>query len=670
MVEGTVKARSQAQGFTIKRPRLTTLLDNSGARFLLLVAPAGYGKTTLAREWTEGREGVIWYTGGPAMADVAALAAGVAEALTARDEVAERVRILAARGQPAQGLARAVAAAVPKNTGLLVIDDYHYAAESPDADAFMSELVSLTQFRLLLTSRVRPAWITPRMAVYGEATILEMGDLAFTNEEAEQVLASEGQAAPAAIVSQARGWPAVIGLAAMRGGTSGPDAGLQAEDLYDYFAEDLFRSASPELRNRCSCSRSAATQASRWRGNCSARSTTGSWRRRRSVDSSDAVRAGSVAIHPLLRGFLLSKLRESGEPEADTAVRRVVTHLAASHLWDTCLAALTAFPSEDLIASTLSDALDGLLSSGRVATLQQWLELARSHNLTDPIFLLAEAEVALRARTDTRRTGSWRAKRETSKDADLAARAHLTAARAAHLLQDGHGVIANAERAQALATRPEIRFEALWLEFLSAAELQGEDADSLLERLEEFEDAGPDRALRMATGRGLITCEHGRPRDAAKTLDLSAPLLAHARDPLARTGFLNISAQLHCMLARYESAVNLAHELLTEARLSGLEFAGDYALAVRARRFGRDEKTPGRPTDARRAATSRSIRLRGRRRSSNSTRRTTPHRAGRHRPRNRHLANESIGRCTACSQGRIRCVSGLGHGRDWAPRIR
>ena len=32
----------------IKRPRLTRLLDETEARVILLVAPAGYGKTTLA----------------------------------------------------------------------------------------------------------------------------------------------------------------------------------------------------------------------------------------------------------------------------------------------------------------------------------------------------------------------------------------------------------------------------------------------------------------------------------------------------------------------------------------------------------------------------------------------------------------------------------------------
>ena len=58
----------------IKRPRLTKILDESEARIILLCAPAGYGKTTLARDWVATRdEPVLWYSGGPAMADVAAM---------------------------------------------------------------------------------------------------------------------------------------------------------------------------------------------------------------------------------------------------------------------------------------------------------------------------------------------------------------------------------------------------------------------------------------------------------------------------------------------------------------------------------------------------------------------------------------------------------------------
>src|SRR5665213_4431052 len=101
--EGTGTARPVAQSFIIKRPRLTKLLDESEARIILLVAPAGYGKTTLAREWLKGREGVAWYSGRPAMSDVAALASGLVVAFAtedeARDRAPERVQILATRGQ-------------------------------------------------------------------------------------------------------------------------------------------------------------------------------------------------------------------------------------------------------------------------------------------------------------------------------------------------------------------------------------------------------------------------------------------------------------------------------------------------------------------------------------------------------------------------------------------
>ena len=60
----------------IERPRLTRLLDESQGRIKMLVAPAGYGKTTLARQWLADKR-AVWYTATPASADVAALAAGL-----------------------------------------------------------------------------------------------------------------------------------------------------------------------------------------------------------------------------------------------------------------------------------------------------------------------------------------------------------------------------------------------------------------------------------------------------------------------------------------------------------------------------------------------------------------------------------------------------------------
>jgi len=45
------KAPQRTQPKIIERPRLTRQLDECAARTILLVAPAGYGKTTLARQW-------------------------------------------------------------------------------------------------------------------------------------------------------------------------------------------------------------------------------------------------------------------------------------------------------------------------------------------------------------------------------------------------------------------------------------------------------------------------------------------------------------------------------------------------------------------------------------------------------------------------------------------
>jgi len=220
MHEGTITAQPRAQIF-IKRPRLTKLLDEAGGRLLLLLAPAGYGKTTLAREWTGDRDGIGWYTGMPAMADVAGLSVGMAETLAEMcdpvpSDMVERVRILAARGHDPRGLAKAVSVGAPGGDTLLVVDDYHHAAGSADAETFFEELVALTDFRLLITSRERPSWLAARRVVYGEVAVVEMDALAFTHEEARSVLGTDEADQ---LLVEARGWPAVIGLAAMRGTT-------------------------------------------------------------------------------------------------------------------------------------------------------------------------------------------------------------------------------------------------------------------------------------------------------------------------------------------------------------------------------------------------------------------------------------------------------------------
>src|SRR3954454_23586402 len=160
--EGTMTTTHvEVAGHIIKRPRLTRILDETEARIILLCAPAGYGKTTLAREWVATRsEPVYWYSAGPAAADVEAFSVDLTEVLGSDSEATDRVGYLVAGGSTPRVLGEAVAR-VANPAALIVIDDYHQAA-SAECDAFFRELILNTSARFLVTTRVRPPWADAR----------------------------------------------------------------------------------------------------------------------------------------------------------------------------------------------------------------------------------------------------------------------------------------------------------------------------------------------------------------------------------------------------------------------------------------------------------------------------------------------------------------------------
>src|SRR3954447_18548302 len=80
MTELQEQAATAANRHIIERPRLTRLLDETSARVILLVAPAGYGKTTLARQWLRDKEHA-WYSV-RGTNDVASVGIGILEAAT------------------------------------------------------------------------------------------------------------------------------------------------------------------------------------------------------------------------------------------------------------------------------------------------------------------------------------------------------------------------------------------------------------------------------------------------------------------------------------------------------------------------------------------------------------------------------------------------------------
>src|SRR4029078_12275151 len=90
MTEALEQATSVGNRHIIERPRLTGLLDDTAARVIMLVAPAGYGKTTLARQWLTKRPHV-WFEATEDCTDFVGLASALAAVLEPGVPDAERV---------------------------------------------------------------------------------------------------------------------------------------------------------------------------------------------------------------------------------------------------------------------------------------------------------------------------------------------------------------------------------------------------------------------------------------------------------------------------------------------------------------------------------------------------------------------------------------------------
>ena len=250
--------------------------------------------------------------------------------------------------------------------------------------------------------------------------------------------------------------------------------------------------------------------------------------------------------------------------------------------WDDCLATLKLVPQPDLLTSSMTSALKSLLSSGRIETLRQWVMLAKEHGVNDPIFIFAEAELALRDGRDGEAQLLAEQAGAMLTEPDLAARAYLTAARAAHLRDDEVRAADNASRAHALATEKETVFEALWLSFIDAFDRDSPQADAFFEALCNLEDVHPRYALRIASAKCVRLYGLGQITETLETCERWRALVSHVDDPLQRTGFRNMHAHAALASAQYEKTLTLTSEQIDEATANGLEFAVDYALLTRA----------------------------------------------------------------------------------------
>ena len=571
----------------VERPRLFAVLDESKARVRTLVAPAGYGKTTLAEQWVarDGRS-AAWYTARSSATDVAALALGLARCAAVVIEgcdhrLREHLRALPAPADNIETLAEIVAedlADWPRNAWL-VIDDYQEIAREPRAEEFVQSLVRASTIQFLLASRQRAAWVSSKGILYGDVLEVNQTALAMDNREAADVLIDRSAASASGLVAIANGWPAVIGLASVSSAEIESDVEQLPESLYRFFAEEVFAALGEDVQ-RCLTTLSVAPVldqdlVAELLGRDLAEIVV-----EKTLDVGILVeRDAHLDLHPLARAFLDEKSGHLGFVAADGASATCLAHYRERRDWDAAFDIIVRTEMVRELEPLLATAIDELLDAGRLATLQRWCDFAFDSELDAPLFSLARAEVMLRFGRHIEAIAH--AESAAYPESGYAFRALSIAGRAAHLASREEQAIVLFRRAATVAADEDRRRDALWGQLLGLIELERSEAGDNLRTLQAtVRPADPTQVVR-ASAYGLSYQIKLGDLDLAEA-DAAAKLLERVRDPLLVSSFQSTYSAALGLAARYVDALEMAEAFVQTIRRYRLDFALPYAGACAA----------------------------------------------------------------------------------------
>ncbi|MBV9800615.1 MAG: hypothetical protein JO039_21375 [Solirubrobacterales bacterium] len=250
---------------TLRRARLLEMLDGDGVTgFTVLSATVGYGKTTLARSWcTERPERVIWLTLDAADDDPVRLWTHLATGVERLGEGlgSAALSCLRVRGAPVEtAVDELMNGLVAYGRAVtIVLDDLHALKSEASLRSIGHAIERLpANARLLASTRSDPAIGLPRLRARRALAEVRARELAFTVDEASELVAREGIPLSAEsvelLLERTEGWPAGLYLAALwLRDLDDPDRGVRAfagsaRHVGDYLTDEVLAALAPETR--------------------------------------------------------------------------------------------------------------------------------------------------------------------------------------------------------------------------------------------------------------------------------------------------------------------------------------------------------------------------------------------------------------------------------------
>ncbi len=372
---------------TLRRTRLLRQLRTAANRpFISIVAPPGYGKTSLLVQWaTEDSRPAAWLTADVRDNDPAVLVSDLAVAIDLIEPLSsEMFSAIGSASTPRLTAIGLLLAAVARPAGGLriVIDDGHRITSRACLD-ILSELVARMPAggQLAVAGWTRPRLPIPRWRADGLLLEVSAHDLAMDEREAVGLGREHGLRlstdAAARLMRQTEGWPALLTLAII--GARGPGEDQAHVDAAADGIEDYLRSEVLSRRSRADIAFMTGTSIL---DQLSAPLCDAVVGRRR---SSDVLRqlaestvlideyGGSYRYHALLRDFLRRELARREPQRAATLHRRAATWYAANNAVELAVDHAFAAGDVDLAGTLVGRAWLELHWSGRRATIETWV---------------------------------------------------------------------------------------------------------------------------------------------------------------------------------------------------------------------------------------------------------------------------------------------------------
>jgi LuxR family maltose regulon positive regulatory protein len=248
-----------------RRIRLLRTLDAVSSKAILVIAPAGFGKTTLLSSWmqTIGEAGA-WVTLGPETNTLTGFLNHIAVALDLFSP--ETMATLRTRSSDSSSSSRAadmVLEGVERSDSIwmLVLDDFHLITD-PEIHAFITRLIDVMNdgSRLVIASRSEAPIPVARLRLQGEMTLISAEDLRATPVECRAALAELGlELTPLqanAIARRTAGWMAALHLVAVAGRTRLVEEVIQLLEgfdaefdlLADFLLQEILGQESTEMQ--------------------------------------------------------------------------------------------------------------------------------------------------------------------------------------------------------------------------------------------------------------------------------------------------------------------------------------------------------------------------------------------------------------------------------------